>query len=188
MDILSFNEHVGVWDGSLTVLDLSLRHVMELHEKDPKSDGYSNVDGWQKTGLDKMPQFNPLKEMIVNNCYEYLQSYDIVRPRGLECVHLFANINGKGASNMMHHHTYGQISGAYWLKAPPRCGDLIIMSPFTNRYLNTSVVPKSDHNACVIKPKANKGVYFNSNLIHYVDVNRSEKSRVSIAFHILIHA
>ena len=89
---------------------------------------------------------------------------------------------------MMHHHTYGQISGAYWLKAPPRCGDLIIMSPFTNRYLNTAVVPKSDHNACVIKPKANKGVYFNSNLIHYVDVNRSEKSRVSIAFHILIHA
>ncbi len=161
---------------------------MDLHEKDPKSDGYSNVDGWQKTGLHKMSQFNPLKEMIVNNCYDYLQAYDIVRPRNLECVHLFANINGKGASNMMHHHTYGQISGTYWLKTPPRCGDLFIMSPFTNRYLNTSVVPKSDHNACVIKPKANKGVYFNSNLIHYVDVNRSEKSRVSIAFHILIHA
>ena len=83
MDILSFKEHVGVWDGNLTVLDLSLRHVMDLHEKDPKSDGYSNVDGWQKTGLHKMSQFNPLKEMIVNNCYDYLQAYDIVRPRNL---------------------------------------------------------------------------------------------------------
>ena len=188
MDILSFKEHIGVWDGNLTVLDLSLRSIMNLHEQSPKSDGYSNVDGWQKTGLHKMPEFNSLKEMIIDNCFDYLQSYHIERPRLLECVHLFANINGRGASNMMHHHTYGQISGTYWLKTPPRCGDLFIMSPFTNRYLNTSVVPKSDHNACVIKPKANKGVYFNSNLIHYVDVNRSEKSRVSIAFHILIHA
>jgi len=188
VDILSFKEHVGVWDGNLTVLDLSLRHVMDLHEKDPKSDGYSNINGWQKIGLHKMPQFNPLKEMIINRCYDYLGEHGISRPRGLECVHLFANINPKGASNSMHHHTYGQISGVYWLKAPLNSGDLVIMSPFTNRYLNTSCIPKTDYNALQLKPKANQGVFFNSNLTHYVDINRSNKDRVSVAFHILIHA
>ena len=188
MEIKSFKELIGVWDGKLTVLDSSFNEIKKLYNNDPESDGYSNINGWQKTGLHKMPQFNPLKEMIINRCYDYLGEHGISRPRGLECVHLFANINPKGASNSMHHHTYGQISGVYWLKAPLNSGDLVIMSPFTNRYLNTSCIPKIDYNALQLKPKANQGVFFNSNLTHYVDINRSSKERVSVAFHILIHA
>ena len=196
MEIKSFKELIGVWDGKLTVLDSSFNEIKKLYDNDPESDGYSNINGWQKTGLHKLPQFNPLKEMIINRCYYYLEEHGISRPRGLECVHLFANINPKGASNSMHHHTYGQISGVYWLKAPLNSGDLVIMSPFTNRYLNTSCVPKPrtnnpikylDYNALVLKPRANKGVFFNSNLMHYVDINRSSKDRVSVAFHILVH-
>lgn len=197
MEIKSFKELIGVWDGKLTVLDSSFNEIKKLYDNDPESDGYSNINGWQKTGLHKMPQFDPLKKMIINRCYDYLEEHDIEKPTGLECVHLFANINPKGGSNSIHHHTYGQISGVYWLKAPLNSGDLVIMSPFTNRYLNTSCVPKPrtnnpikylDYNALVLKPRANKGVFFNSNLMHYVDINRSSKDRVSVAFHILIHA
>tara|TARA_B100000945_G_scaffold317587_1_gene320714 strand:- start:2143 stop:2709 length:567 start_codon:yes stop_codon:yes gene_type:complete len=188
VEIKSFKELIGVWDGNLTVLDSSYREILKLYEDDPKTDGYSNLNGWQKTGLHKMPQFTPLKDLIVNKCFDYLAEHQIDRPRGLECVHLFANINPKGASNIMHHHTFGQISGVYWLKAPLHSGDLIVMSPFTNRYLNTSTVPKTDYNALQLKPKSNQGVFFNSNLTHYVDINRSNKDRVSVAFHILIHA
>ena len=197
MEIKSFKELIGIWDGKLTVLDSSFNEIKKLYDNDPESDGYSNINGWQKTGLHKMPQFDPLKKMIINRCYDYLEEHDIEKPTGLECVHLFANINPKGGSNSIHHHTYGQISGVYWLKAPLNSGDLVIMSPFTNRYLNTSCVPKPrtnnpikylDYNALVLKPRANKGVFFNSNLMHYVDINRSSKERVSVAFHILIHA
>ena len=196
MEIKSFKELIGIWDGKLTVLDSSFNEIKKLYDSDPESDGYSNINGWQKTGLHKMPQFDPLKKMIINRCYDYLEEHDIEKPTGLECVHLFANINPKGGSNSIHHHTYGQISGVYWLKAPLNSGDLVIMSPFTNRYLNTSCVPKPrtnnpikylDYNALVLKPRANKGVFFNSNLMHYVDINRSSKDRVSVAFLILVH-
>jgi len=75
----------------------------------------------------------------------------------------------------------------YWLKAPRNSGNLVIMSPFHNQYLNTSCVSKIDRNAMIIEPKANTGVFFNSNLVHYVDQNRSKHDRVSVAFHVLIH-
>ena len=44
-----------------------------------------------------------------------------------------------------------------------------------------------DYNAIHIDPEPNKGVFFNSNLVHYVDINRSQKDRVSIAYNIGIH-
>ena len=90
----------------------------------------------------------------------------------------------------------GPDSTGYAVYSDGNSGDLVIMSPFTNRYLNTSCVPKPrtnnpikylDYNALVLKPRANKGVFFNSNLMHYVDINRSSKDRVSVAFHILVH-
>ena len=88
MEIKSFKELIGVWDGKLTVLDFSFNEIKKLYDSDPESDGYSNINGWQKIGLHKMPQFNPLKEMIINRCYDYLGEHGISRPRGLECVHL----------------------------------------------------------------------------------------------------
>ena len=38
----------------------------------------------------------------------------------------------------------------------------------------------------VVVPEPNEGVFFNNNLIHYVDVNRSDTDRISIAYHIKI--
>jgi len=71
VEIKSFKELIGVWDGKLTVLDFSFNEIKKLYDSDPESDGYSNINGWQKIGLHKMPQFNPLKEMIINRCYDY---------------------------------------------------------------------------------------------------------------------
>ena len=187
MKFYSFNELIGVWDGELPILDFSLRKIYEWRDEFPESEGNSNIEGWQRTGMHKDGRFSPLMSLISNKSREYIDHHDVKPPRYIEIVHAFANINGPGASNCMHHHTYGQISGVYWLKAPRNSGDLIIMSPFHNQYLNTSCVSKIDRNAMVIEPKANTGVFFNSNLVHYVDQNRSTKDRVSVAFHILLH-
>ena len=39
-----------------------------------------------------------------------------------------------------------------------------------------------------IDPEPNKGVFFNSNLIHYIDVNRSQNDRVSLGYNIKVHS
>ena len=90
----------------------------------------------------------------------------------------------------MHHHLVGEFSGTLWIQAEQNSGQLIIMNPFSNRFMNTCVIPSPetrDYNAIHIDPESNKGVFFNSHLVHYVDINRSQKDRVSIAYNIGIH-
>ena len=87
----------------------------------------------------------------------------------------------------MHHHTVGEFSGVFWLKANENSGDLVVMNPYPNNMMNTCTIAKRDYNAMYFTPQRNKGLFFNSNLIHYVDVNRSQEDRVSIAYHIGVH-
>jgi uncharacterized protein (TIGR02466 family) len=184
MQTFSFTELIGVWEGDkLPILDFSLREIYQIRDDDPETDGFSNVDGWQKL-MNNKDTLQHLKLLIHQKALEYCNLHEKVND--LEYTSFFANINGHGASNCMHHHNYGEISGVFWLKAPRKSGDLIIMNPYPQQHWNTSLKPKTDRNALVLTPKANHGVFFNSNLVHYVDVNRSDNDRVSVGFHLHI--
>ena len=182
MEYVSFEETIGVYDGDQSVVDSALCEVYKLRDKDPVSDGNSNYRGWQKD-FD-----HPIKNVIEREFRKYIKHYCIEEPYWLTFTKFFCNINPPGASNTMHHHTVGEFSGAFWLKAEKNSGDLVVMNPFYNRFINTCMVPQGrDYNARYFQPQPNKGVFFNSNLIHYVDINRSNEDRVSIAYHIGIH-
>ena len=184
MQTFRFSELIGVWEGDkLPLLDSSLSEIYKTRDEKPESDGFSNVDGWQKL-MNGRDQLQNLKVLIYQKALEYCNMHEKVN--ALEFTSFFANVNGPGASNCMHHHNFGEISGVFWLKAPRKSGDLIIMNPYPQQHWNTSVRPKTDRNALVLTPKANHGVFFNSNLVHYVDVNRSDRDRVSVACHLRI--
>jgi uncharacterized protein (TIGR02466 family) len=181
-EYVSFEETIGIYDGDPSIGDSALAYIYELRDKHPESDGHSNYGGWQKQ-LD-----HPIKHVIEQEFRQYIKHYGVEEPYWVSFTRFFCNINPPGASNMMHHHKVGEFSGAFWLKAKEDSGDLIIMNPFYNRFMNTCVItPEKDYNAMHFKPQPNKGVFFNSNLIHYVDINRSHVDRVSIAYHIGIH-
>ena len=109
-------------------------------------------------------------------------------------VKMFVNINPSGASHTMHDHVGGHYSGAFWLQADVNSGRLIIMNPMRNTFINSfcqnTIQENQDgyqtFNNINIFPESNKGVFFNNNLLHYVDVNRSERDRIGVAFHIMI--
>ena len=62
------------------------------------------------------------------------------------------------------------------------------MNPYPNSFMNTlTLIPSKDCNVKRFLSTPNTGVFFNSNLIHYVDVNRSESDRISVAYHIKIY-
>ena len=109
-------------------------------------------------------------------------------------VKFFANINPPGASHTMHHHIGGHYSGAYWLQADQGSGNIIIMNPYPNNFISTfcqNTVEQTENGFktfdCIgVWPQVNKGVFFNSNLVHYVDVNRSDRDRIGVAFHLYL--
>ena len=181
MQYVSFEETIGVYDGDQSVVDSCLSYVYDLQKTCPESDGNSNMGGWQKD-ID-----HPIKNVILREFRKYVKHYQIEEPYWVNFNKLFCNINPFGASNTMHHHTVGEFSGAFWLKANENSGDLIVMNPYPNNFMNTCTIAKKDYNAMYFTPQTNTGVFFNSNLIHYVDVNRSLEDRVSIAYHIGVH-
>tara|TARA_B100000809_G_C14834735_1_gene422412 strand:+ start:62 stop:646 length:585 start_codon:yes stop_codon:yes gene_type:complete len=183
----SFEEIIGLYFGDHSIVDSILTYVYEIRNKYPESDGKSNYGGWQKSILNLLDQDHPLKKAIKSEFKEYLKYYCVEKPAYLDFTALFCNINPPGSSNVMHHHLVGEFSGTLWIQAEQNSGQLIIMNPFSNRFMNTCVIPSPetrDYNAIHIDPEPNKGVFFNSNLVHYVDINRSQKDRVSIAYNI----
>jgi uncharacterized protein (TIGR02466 family) len=197
---ISFEEIIGLYTGAMdcSIIDSILTYVYKLKNEYPESDGNSNYGGWQKDLINLLDQEHPLKKAIKSEFKEYLKHYCIEEPTYLDFTNLFCNINPPGSSNVMHHHQVGEFSGSLWIQAEENSGQLLIMNPFYNRFINTCAVPKGgfgsdhfkfskDYNAIHIDPEPNKGVFFNSNLVHYVDINRSQKDRISIAYNIGIH-
>ena len=107
---------------------------------------------------------------------------------------MFCNINPPGTSNIIHDHSGSHFSGVYWLQGPINSGDLMIMSPFRSSFLNhTNFAGKAvkqrrgvekNHSSIRLRPCEGSGTFFNSSLVHFTDINRSDSDRISIAFNI----
>ncbi len=188
MKFISFQEKIGLYHGDdsrFSMIDETIKSIYEYRDSNPISDGSSNVDGWQKE-LPDLPKFFNIRNIIMDALPEYIRGLGITSGHGFEFMKFFCNVNPPGASNVMHSHNVGELSGAYWLKADKDSGDLIIMNPYRNSMLNTICTTNENYNCMKITPEPNLGCFFNSNLIHYVDVNRSTEDRISIAFHLKI--
>jgi len=195
MNLVTFKEDIGVFEGNSDFTQEAVAMLYQLRDTDTQSDGASNIKGWQKE-INHLEQFVPLRAMLINKFVEYFQqSIGDNFNMSATVIKFFANINPPGASHIMHQHIGGHYSGAYWLQAEPGAGNLIVMNPYPNTFVNTFCQPGSityndqgyqSYNCAEVVPKPSTGAFFNSNLVHYVDVNRSEYDRIGVAFHIYL--
>ena len=184
----TFKEDVGVFSGDKNYTQNAIDMLYEIKKLNSKSDGSSNVNGWQKE-INNNVNFSHIKTMILKEFVEYFQKCVGNYNMDVSVIKFFANINSNGAYHTMHYHEGGQYSGAYWLQGDEDSGNIIIMNPLPNMFINTfssRMSEKNNYNCIQIIPNSNTGVFFNSNLIHYVDVNRSKKDRIGLGFHLLL--
>tara|TARA_B100001175_G_C19407070_1_gene589183 strand:- start:483 stop:1064 length:582 start_codon:yes stop_codon:yes gene_type:complete len=188
MEFDNFEEVVGKFTGDPSIIDQSIDDIYLLKKSESESDGYSNVNGWQKDIDPRSRVLYELKRMLLDNFSDYLDYYECRGCNGFGFQKFFVNVNPPNAYHTMHHHNCGEFSGAFWLKSEPKSGNLFLLNPYPNSFMNTlTVMPSKDCNVKRFLSTPNTGVFFNSNLIHYVDVNRSESDRISIAYHIKIY-
>lgn len=184
MKYTNFSEVIGIFeDKNDKVIDSTIESLYRLREKENKSDGYSNTNGWQKN-LPNTDEFQPIKKLIEKNFTEYLKVYKINEDIGFKFCKIFGNINPPGAYHPMHYHIDGEFSGVYYLKAEEESGELFIMNPFPNAFFNSLCKTKIDYNSRVIEPCRGRGTFFYNGLPHFTDMNRGEKDRITIACHI----
>ena len=98
---------------------------------------------------------------------------------------VICDINYKGDINWPHKHQ-GNLAGVFYLDTHENCGDLILDSFNFNQHCKISSYLSSKEKVIVV-PKNNKIVLFDSNCMHYVTKNLSDKIRISMSFNIKIY-
>ena len=101
---------------------------------------------------------------------------------------LWGIINPPGSRNNVHTHPNSYLSGVYYLKVPPKCGNLVFLEPKPQAEVLSppKITDHSIHLAHSVQwePKENSLIFFPSWLQHEVKINNSKEDRVILSFNI----
>ncbi|MBD2176304.1 hypothetical protein H6F42_05140 [Pseudanabaena sp. FACHB-1998] len=166
-----------------------LAEIYAEQEKDQQGEKWSNILGWHSVNdLHRRDRFQDLTKIIHTNVLEVAQflQWDLQK-FSLHITTCWAIINGKFASNSVHNHPNSILSGVYYLKAPENCGGIYFNDP---RPASQMIIPPvTEFNLWTypkVSYKAHAGtmLLFPSWLLHGVDTNMSEESRICVSFNI----
>ena len=152
----------------------------------------SNVKGWHSKDFnlsEKDPQnfitfILPAIEKVMND-----MGWDKEKQTA-KISNMWAIINTGGAANLRHQHGNSTISGAYYVKAPNNCGDIVFYDPRPApiySYPNVNKVNFLNAQVNGISPKEGALILFPSFLDHSVNENNSNKERIVISFNIKLN-
>ncbi|MDX2256490.1 MAG: TIGR02466 family protein [Pseudanabaenaceae cyanobacterium bins.39] len=166
-----------------------IEEIWAEQEKDRDGEKWSNILGWHSVNdLHKRDRFQVFTKIIYTNVAEVAQflQWDLQK-FSLNITTCWAIINGKFASNSVHNHPNSILSGVYYLKTPENCGSIYFNDP---RPASQMIVPPvTEFNLWTypkVSYKAREGtmILFPSWLLHGVDINMSEESRICVSFNI----
>ena len=159
--------------------------------EDQKGINKSNVKGWHSK------DFN-LKENEPQNFINFISpSIEQVmtdmnwekEKQTIKITSMWAIINKGGSTNLRHQHGNSTISGAYYVRAPQNCGEIVFYDPRPAPvYSYPKAISSNLLNAQVngISPKEGALILFPSYVDHSVNENKSNEERIVISFNINI--
>ena len=145
----------------------------------------SNVHGWQsELSIQLMAEFEPLNRQILGALTQ-IARFLKYHPDSQIIMQAWANINKKGAYNLVHNHPNCHLSGAYYVKTPENSGGIFFDDP---RVQACMCLPPSEgktpyaHNKVRLAPEAGKMYVFPAWLEHGVEPNESDEDRITVGF------
>lgn len=101
---------------------------------------------------------------------------------------IWCNINNNTNIDLPHSHPMALFSAVYYVKAKPNCGDLVFITPNSahqNGEIGRGIIVEQFNEftsaTWSVSPEEGKLVIFPSWLTHYVQQNKSNDERISIA-------
>ena len=166
-------------------------YIKNQQEKDQIGINKSNIKGWHSKDFnlnDKEPQnfasflLSYVEQVMVDMNWDMLK-------QNVKISNMWAIVNTGGSANLRHQHGNSTISGAYYVRAPESCGDIIFYDPRPAPvYSHPNATSPNSLNAQVngISPKEGALVLFPSYLDHSVNENLSSSERIVVSFNIII--
>ena len=165
-----------------------MAYIDKLRNAEPEGRKRSNELGWQSEDFDfGVPVVAEFATLALERARQYGLAHSWRFPSHMQLAvwDLWANANGKLASNNPHNHPNSILSGVYYVKAEGDCGDLLFLD---SRKQATMLQPdfseRTPINSAVqyISPEVGTMIMFPSWLEHGVKQNMSDAERISIAF------
>ena len=167
-----------------------IKESYDLKNIDSKGRKISNVGGWQSELFSLDKSSDTLKSIIT----KLLKDFAPIQKDVLMYIEGWTNINGPGCHNIKHHHPQCNLAGVFWIKVPPKSGNLLFESPhsftsFTEINCYTDKFRKSTNSYLTYSYKPIEGeiVIFPSFLSHSVLRNESDEDRISYSFNIKLN-
>ena len=165
--------------------------VKENQTKDQIGINKSNIKGWHSKDFNL--QENVPKNFIKNispSIQKVIKDMNWeTKKQTVKISNMWAIINTGGSTNSRHQHGNSTISGAYYVRAPKNCGDIVFYDPRPAPvFYYPTAVNSNFLNAQVngITPKEGALILFPSYVDHSVNENLSNKERMVISFNITI--
>jgi len=165
---------------------LSYINGVLLNNRVPAEENSSAVGGYQSQKFDFSATH--LFSTALNKTTSQVSKELMIDPKCKTMVtDCWANINSPGSYNRKHTHANSMLSGVYYPSVPDNSGQIVFTDPRIQAYvIRLPTTQKTAFTSRQIKrtPSAGEFILFPSWLEHSVEINRSEKERVSVAFNI----
>jgi uncharacterized protein (TIGR02466 family) len=125
---------------------------------------------------------------LVNQAARAALDFLTIQYNRIEITGCWANINPLGGQNSPHMHPNNFLSGVYYVSLPDDAGQITFSDPRPQAQM---IMPKVKAwnkymgNEIKLDTKPGRFVMFPAWLTHSVQINRSEKHRISISFNIM---
>jgi len=130
-----------------------------------------------------------LEQFVIATATTFLEKALKLPPRRLEIERSWINVFKPGAQEAQHSHDGSLLSCSYYVDAPKDCGCIVIPDPIGARrsYREFTKTAGSDlltRRDIAVEPQPGRLVMFESWLPHYVQCNKSDRVRISIAMNL----
>lgn len=166
-----------------------LKLANEMRAKDPVGVANTNIRGWQSPNiLQNLDEFADMNLRILQVCERIAESQHF-KPNVMFQHQAWVNISPPGASNQIHFHANCHFSGVYYISLKePECGSIFFRDPrVASRMFTSPITQPTDFTAEQVRMRPEEGrmYVFPGWLEHGVEINQSDRDRVSISFNVL---
>jgi uncharacterized protein (TIGR02466 family) len=134
-------------------------------------------------------KLDELEALIVAAARSYLERTLKLPPRRVEIEHAWINVFEPGSQEGQHTHDGSLLSCSYYVDAPENCGCIVFPDPIGARrsyreFTETSGQELLNRREIAVEPKPGRLIMFESWVPHYIQCNKSDKVRISIAINL----
>lgn len=157
--------------------------IRELKDFQFAKDRYGDSNIWWKSEEnEKLKHLNILKTEMAKIISEATMSFRSKYQGTVKLTRGWVNFIEPGKQYNIHYHGFCPYAVTYYIKAPEKCGDLILIDPLagqTNEIVNDGNVDGAKYKR--LKPEEGKMVFFPGYLLHMVEENKSGETRISLS-------